>query len=51
MSDLLASAKAEVECVDESTIGEIEGDGGEGGVRVRVGFVASMVAQVAVDVV
>jgi len=51
MSELLTSAEAEVERVDEGTIGEIEGNGGEGGWRVRVGFVCGRVAQVAVDVV
>lgn len=51
MSELLTSAEAEVERLDEGAIGEIERNRGEGGWRVRVGFVGSRVAQVAVDVV
>lgn len=51
MGELLASVDAEVERVDQATVGRVDGDDGEGGQSMWVGFVGRMVAQVAVDVV
>lgn len=44
MGVLLARSEAEVECVDDGLVGEVEGDGGERGPQVRVGLVGRMVA-------